>query len=130
MSSGWRVHKFGGSSVADASCMRRVADILKQDPPGRLAVVLSACRGVTDDLLNIVSAAERQEPFSPQLERIRLRHHQIALELCSKREAAVYGEEVDHDCKDIQTILDAVQLLRSAATAVRDRVVGFGEIWS
>ena len=27
----WRVHKFGGSSVADAACMQRVADILEQD---------------------------------------------------------------------------------------------------
>ena len=57
----WRVHKFGGSSVADAVCMERVARILEQDPHPRLGVVLSACRGVTDALLNLVAAAERQE---------------------------------------------------------------------
>jgi aspartokinase/homoserine dehydrogenase 1 len=28
----WRVHKFGGSSVADAACMERVARILETDP--------------------------------------------------------------------------------------------------
>ncbi len=110
--------------------MRRVADILKHEPAGRLGVVLSACRGVTDDLLNLVSLAERQEPFSPQLDRIRARHHQIASELCSSDEAKAYGEEIDRDCRDIETILRAIQLIRSAATAVRDLIVGFGEIWS
>ena len=41
--------------------MERVARILEQDPHPRLGVVLSACRGVTDALLNLVAAAERQE---------------------------------------------------------------------
>ncbi len=27
----WTVHKFGGTSVADASCIRRVADIIGSD---------------------------------------------------------------------------------------------------
>ena len=55
----WQVHKFGGSSVADAQCMERVAQILEQDPHQRMAVVLSACRGVTDAMLNLVASAER-----------------------------------------------------------------------
>ncbi len=58
--SAWVVHKFGGSSVADAGCFLRVADIIESQPRQRLAVVLSACRGVTDGLLNLVAAAERQ----------------------------------------------------------------------
>jgi hypothetical protein len=43
-SNAWVVHKFGGSSVADAGCFRKVADIL--DPnPAQVGVVLSACKG-------------------------------------------------------------------------------------
>ncbi len=57
----WKVHKFGGSSVADAACMRLVAGIIESDPAPRKAVVLSACRGVTDALLGLVSLAERQD---------------------------------------------------------------------
>ena len=41
-SNAWVVHKFGGSSVADAACFRKVADILESQPSPRLAVVLSA----------------------------------------------------------------------------------------
>ncbi len=44
----WVVHKFGGSSVADTACFRRVADIIEGRGEERSAVVLSACRGVTD----------------------------------------------------------------------------------
>ena len=60
----WRVHKFGGSSVADAACMRRAADIIEHETCTRLGVVLSACRGVTDALLALVTQAERQEPVA------------------------------------------------------------------
>ena len=51
----WKVHKFGGSSVADAACMERVARIVEGDPASRKAVVLSACRGVTDALLGLIA---------------------------------------------------------------------------
>jgi aspartokinase/homoserine dehydrogenase 1 len=44
----WIVHKFGGSSVADAGCFRRVAEIIEASSNPREAVVLSACKGVTD----------------------------------------------------------------------------------
>ena len=57
----WVVHKFGGSSVADADCFRRVADILEAQPAARLGVVLSACKGVTDSLLGLVAQAEKQD---------------------------------------------------------------------
>ena len=62
----WVVHKFGGSSVADADCFRKVAAILESAPPARLAVVLSACKGVTDALLRLVALAERQDGSLPR----------------------------------------------------------------
>ena len=34
----WIVHKFGGSSVADAACMQLVASIVETDPAARKAV--------------------------------------------------------------------------------------------
>jgi len=49
----WTVHKFGGTSVADATCVRRVAGILGGFPDN-LGVVVSAMKGVTDDLLGLI----------------------------------------------------------------------------
>src|SRR6188768_75524 len=83
MANSWRVFKFGGSSVADAACMRRVADIIEREPAGPLAVILSASKGVTDGLLDLVSAAERQEPTAPVLAALRQRHMAMATEICT-----------------------------------------------
>ena len=86
-SADWVVHKFGGSSVADAGCFRRVASILEAQAPGRLAVVLSACKGVTDSLLGLVAQAEGQDDgFRAGLAALRARHAALAAELLAPAE--------------------------------------------
>jgi aspartokinase/homoserine dehydrogenase 1 len=126
----WRVHKFGGSSVADAGCMERVAKILEADPAERLGVVLSACRGITDVLLNLVSAAEKQEAVTAQIEAIRTRHVAIADALIKGASRDEYVTQLDQDLRDIAGILQTVALIRSASQIVRDLISGYGEIWS
>lgn len=127
----WRVHKFGGSSVADAACMERVAAILENDPAPRVGAVLSACRGVTNALLTLVNAAERLEAGdAARLEAIRQRHAGIARTLLAAPAADEYVEELSADCRDIGGILQTVRLVRMASPVVRDLVVGYGEIWS
>ena len=94
----WRVHKFGGSSVADAACMERVARILESDPHARLGVVLSACRGVTDALLDLVTLAEKQDAVVPErLEAVRKRHVVIAETLLDDAVRSEYLAELDQD---------------------------------
>jgi aspartokinase/homoserine dehydrogenase 1 len=127
----FRVHKFGGSSVADAACMERVAAILEADPHPRLAVVLSACRGVTDALLDLVSAAERQDAtVTTRLEALRERHADLGSSLLTKDGAAEYVRGIDGDCRDIAGILTTVRLIRAASPPLRDLIVGYGELWS
>src|SRR5580692_5903134 len=127
----WVVHKFGGSSVADADCFARVADILEAQPHRHLGVVLSACRGVTDALLRLVVLAEQQdERYQIELQALRERHATIARALLSAQDAALYLAAMDRDCHDIEGILHTVQLTRSAADNVRDLIAGYGEIWS
>src|SRR5215469_13905679 len=127
----WVVHKFGGSSVADADCFRKVAAILESAPPGRLAVVLSACRGVTDALLRLVALAERQdEGFRTGIAELRARHGAIAAELLESASAWSYLEGFDRDCRDLQAVLHAVTLTKAAAHNVTDLVAGYGELWS
>ena len=127
----WKVHKFGGSSVADAACMRRVAAIVEDDATPRKAVVLSACRGVTDALLNLVSAAERHDPgLEDAIEAVRQRHVGIAAELIPGAAGDDYVAGLSRDCRDIAGILQAVRLTRSASTTIRDLIAGYGEIWS
>ena len=127
----WVVHKFGGSSVADADCFGRVAAILDAFAPGPLGVVLSACRGVTDALLRLVELAERQdESFRADLAALRARHATIAQTLLSSESARLYLAGFDRDCHDLAGILQTVKLTRAAARNVSDLIVGYGEIWS
>ncbi len=80
----WVVHKFGGSSVADAGCFRRVAAIVEASANPREAVVLSACRGVTDALLSLVSLAEQPgADTAAAIDALKARHYNLAAELVS-----------------------------------------------
>ncbi|HEV7611004.1 MAG TPA: bifunctional aspartate kinase/homoserine dehydrogenase I [Steroidobacteraceae bacterium] len=127
----WIVHKFGGSSVADAGCFRRVADILEASPNPREAVVLSACRGVTDALLGLVALAEKPDgDFIPAIEALKSRHLELAAALVSPAAGAAYRDQLEHDCRDIAGMLQTVRLIRSPTYSMRDVIAGYGEIWS
>jgi len=127
----WVVHKFGGSSVADADCFRRVAAILDSQATPRLGVVLSACRGVTDALLRLVALAERQDDsYRSEIASLRARHATIAETLLTAQSARLYLAGFDRDCHDLEGILHTVKLTRSAAKNVSDLIAGYGEIWS
>jgi aspartokinase/homoserine dehydrogenase 1 len=127
----WIVHKFGGSSVADAGCFRRVAEIVEASPNPREAVVLSACRGVTDALLALVTLAEKPEGYFPSaIEALKRRHVELARDLVSKEACARYCEQLDKDCRDIAGMLQTVRLIRSSTYSMRDVISGYGEIWS
>ncbi|MEL7185709.1 MAG: hypothetical protein AAFN50_04645, partial [Pseudomonadota bacterium] len=55
----WKIHKFGGTSLADADCFKRVARIIFDHDDVRLGVVVSAMGGMTDALINLAIAAEQ-----------------------------------------------------------------------
>ena len=137
----WVVHKFGGSSVADAPCFERVAAIVEsqtaetaagvRQPRPRLAIVLSACKGVTDALLELVSLAEGQQPeWQQRLGELRARHAGIAAALLDAADADEYLAAFDRDVADLTGVLQTTSIMRSAAQTVRDLCSGYGEIWS
>ncbi len=126
----WTVHKFGGTSVADAECFRRVADIVEAQPAEPVAVVLSACKGVTNALLEVVAHAETNEDASQDLAALRARHAAIAEGVLPAKAARAYLADLDADLRDLEGVLHSVRLTRSAAQNVRDLIAGYGELWS
>src|SRR4030066_1202889 len=70
--------KFGGSSVGDAKRIRTVFDIVKGYLPKKPVVVVSAHKGVTDEL---IKAAELALDGKSGLDGIRHRHATILSEL-------------------------------------------------
>src|SRR5262245_40823611 len=125
----WTVHKFGGTSVADASCVRRVAGILA-GLPDNLGVVVSAMKGVTDDLLGLVDKAARRDPVDAAIQALRGRHMRSATELLGAAAAKPVLAQFEQELDEIQSILKALSLVRAASQRSRDLISGFGEVWS
>ncbi len=123
---GFVVHKFGGTSLADAERFRRVADIVKAER-GDVAVVVSAMAGVTDALLEACDlAARRDGAYLDKLEELRRRHHAVADALC----VPGVKDVVDKDLADLRDLLRAVRLIGRRSQAIDDLVAGHGELWS
>ena len=127
----WLVHKFGGTSVADADCYRRVADILLAEKSERQAVVVSAMARMTDALLSLVAGAEKSSStIGPGLDALALRYRTAAQALLPEDGAAPLLKAFETDLGDAKDVLHAISLVRSAADRSRDLIAGFGELWS
>ena len=79
-------HKFGGSSLADAECFRRVAQILRAQPEPHQLIVASAMRGTTDALIALADAAARRGmEWKPKFDELRDRHLAATRDLLGDR---------------------------------------------
>jgi len=63
-------HKFGGSSLADASCFRRVAAILLERDDATQVTVVSAMQGVTNTLIALAATAAARDSFLAEMMRM------------------------------------------------------------
>ncbi len=125
----WVVHKFGGTSVANADRYRNVAAIVTEDPAPRRAVVVSAMSGVTDALLALVGAARRRaDGYREALAALHQRHVDAARELLP--DPAPLLAVFERDVADLADILRGVWLGRSASELTEELVAGYGELWS
>ena len=131
MQSRWKIHKFGGSSLADAGCFRRVGGILLERDDARMGVVVSAMGGITDALLNLAALAERDDDsFNEELHAIGERYAAAARELLHADRLVAVLDAWSQDAADIKDVLKAIALVKSAPQRSRDVVSGYGEIWS
>ena len=123
--------KFGGTSVGEADCIRRVADIV--EPHHRagdeVALVVSACSGITDQIIAIadeVVKSMEQPPIGAFLAAMRTRHTRLLGEV-----APDYADEVtaviDDRLTRLQNILTAVHTLKELTPRSRDYIISFGE---
>lgn len=131
MSTQFRIHKFGGSSLADASCFRRVADIVLALEGDRIGVVVSAMGGMTDALFRLSSFAEQDsKEFHTELAAIGARYAETANDLLEADFRVSVLDAWQADADDIVDVLKAVALVRSAPQRTRDVIAGYGELWS
>ena len=73
-----RVHKFGGSSLADATRIGALPALLEPDRAHPRWVVVSAMQGTTDALVALGERAATGGDWHPGWEALRDRHHAAA----------------------------------------------------
>ena len=127
----WKIHKFGGSSLADADCFRRVAGLMLDRRADRIGVVVSAMGGMTDALLNLAQLAVRDDDtYEAELAVIGERYSTTTSELLDGKQKAAVLDAWSKDADDVRDVLKAIALVKSAPQRSRDVVAGYGEIWS
>ncbi len=117
-----RAHKFGGSSLADADCIRHVASLLLADDAPTQIVVASAMRGTTNALFELGERAAAGGAWRDALDALRQRHRDAARALLEHPSAMV--DRIDALCEELAS------LLQQAGHAPLDRVHGMGEVLS
>jgi len=131
MSAEWTVHKFGGTSLADADRYRAACEIILSEQSGkRVAVVVSAMSGVTNALIESVNlAAAHDESYLQKLQALEDRHRETiaALEL---RNSSSLSEIVHSDFNALKEVLRGVWITRLASERIIEFVSGHGELWS
>src|SRR5690349_19638126 len=132
-STGWTVHKFGGTSLADADRYRAACEIVLSQPSHeRVAVVVSAMSGVTNALIESVNlASARDDSYLQKLDVLEDRHLETisALQLQNDKTSAL-NDVVASDFNAIKEVLRGVWITRLASERIIEFVSGHGELWS
>ena len=123
--------KFGGTSVADAQCIGRVVDIVEEHrrDGNEVAVVVSAQRGVTDQLIEVASSlptAKDDSAIVPLIQALSKRHLKT-LEGAAPDHVAEIGAIIGDHLIRLQNILFAIYNLRELTPRSKDYVISFGE---
>ena len=124
-----KVLKFGGSSLADGTRIDAVTAIVADAAAGgRIAVVLSAMKGVTDLLISAARKAEEGSEGSREaLERLRAQHLAAVRFLFSAPDQAAVITPLTIMLNDLEEILHGVELIRECSPRTMDLVMSFGE---
>ncbi|MDD1782169.1 lysine-sensitive aspartokinase 3 [Enterovibrio sp. ZSDZ35] len=118
------VAKFGGTSVADYAAMTNCTSVIKGNPDTRL-VVISACSGVTNllvELANGVADPQRKEALLTQLAEI---HFSILKQL---PDAPSVASAVNQILDDVATFAAAAD--EAPSDKITDSLVACGELMS
>ena len=127
-----QVLKFGGSSVANAENINKVADIVQHAlSKDRTIVVVSAFGGVTDILLQSgFLAASGDESYKDKLHETEHRHLEAVKALLPLTHQSAVLSLVKKRCNELEDICNGVFLLGELSDRTKDKIVSYGELIS
>ncbi|MBS1590556.1 MAG: bifunctional aspartate kinase/homoserine dehydrogenase I [Bacteroidetes bacterium] len=126
-----KVLKFGGSSVANAQNIQKVAGILQNSSYKKMVVVVSALGGVTDQLLQAgYLAANGNETYKEILLSIEKRHIETVKSLLPVTAQSSCLSTVKQQFNELEDICEGVFRLNELSKRTQDKIVSLGELLS
>jgi len=126
-----RILKFGGTSVADASCMQRVVEIIRAaSRESQLVVVVSAMSGVTNKLIEaaVHSEAGNREAVARIFSDLRQRHGAAMTGLIeSDSQRNRIGQQIQELFREGERLCEGAMLLHELTPRARDAISSLGE---
>ncbi|HTK25005.1 MAG TPA: bifunctional aspartate kinase/homoserine dehydrogenase I [Pyrinomonadaceae bacterium] len=127
-----KVLKFGGSSVANAENIRRVAAIVRSSvEAGSCIVVLSALQGTTDALIDLGRSAERgEETYREKIDAISKKHYDMIDSLMDGEASERSRGFILQKDEELASTCEGIFLLNELTAKTLDRIVSIGELLS
>jgi aspartokinase/homoserine dehydrogenase 2 len=120
------LHKFGGSSLADADCYRRVAHILLTHGHSDDLVVVSAAGKSTNFLYKLLTLRDSGQLWQEELQVLISYQQNLIEQLLSNEQARDLRERLSNDKAQLASLLS----LDVRGEHQINHVVSFGERWS
>ena len=125
-----KVMKFGGTSVAHASNINKVIDIILDSKKGgdNIVIVVSALSGITDDLIMLANLASKKDlKYKIIFEAICGRHNQAIKELIDSKNQERVLREINKKYSELEEIAKNIFSAQELSLFALDAVMSFGE---
>ncbi|MFN6038654.1 MAG: aspartate kinase, partial [Bacteroidota bacterium] len=124
----YKIFKFGGASVKEASSVKNVAEIIKRFPNDKLIIVISAMGKTTNALEKLVNSFQkRSKDIFQILSEIKSYHLEIIKELFAELNHPIY-EEIENVFVELSWAVEGEP--NSSYDQDYDQIVSMGEIIS
>ncbi|NQY30321.1 MAG: bifunctional aspartate kinase/homoserine dehydrogenase I [Flavobacteriaceae bacterium] len=125
-----KVLKFGGSSLASATSIKLVIDIIKSEQH-KLWVVVSASGKTTDNLIQLTQLSlAKDESYKTELKLLEQHHIAICKELLPIAAQTSIIAFIKSSCNELEQLLDAVYWLEDLSPKTQDKIISYGELLS
>lgn len=121
--------KFGGSSVANAERMRNSVEIVrKRLAEAKVAVVVSALGGVTDEIITIMDLSCAGDPhWTLRFDNLKKRHLDTISDLFTGKNHDELTKQIDNLLFQLSAIYNDILDSGKISASQRDNVLSFGE---
>lgn len=123
------IMKFGGTSVEDAAAIRNLTEIVSKEVPRKPVVIVSACSGITNQLLKTaqLAAEGKKDEALANVAAIEARHKRIVKELFDGEVLKLLQKQFTAVGEELAALVNGVAVLGELTNRSLDTFAAYGE---